>query len=54
MELKPCPFCGSAELFIEHNSWGCEIYCNACEASVFSSVQEKEEVVDKWNKRVDI
>lgn len=53
MELKPCPFCGCTEVFIEDDDWGWVSYCEICDANI-SGCMTKEEAVIKWNKRIDI
>ena len=40
-ELKPCPFCGSGEVFYKH-ALSCEVECDNCGASMHSG---------DWNTR---
>lgn len=63
IELKPCPFCGGADLRgptscqIEANAYIACIECNSCDAVVSSSYSEPsedeaaEQVVRIWNRR---
>lgn len=53
-ELKPCPFCGSAE--IEQIPWrystGRHIQCKKCLANVPCDSTDSKELAFKWNQRV--
>lgn len=53
MELKPCPFCGETNLFVEEEDWGWVVYCGSCPAFM-DGLNSKEEVIDKWNTRVKL
>lgn len=46
-ELKPCPFCGSSDLYIYQLSDG--IRCNNCMAKI----TDCEDWKDRWNRRVE-
>lgn len=55
-ELKPCPFCGARDVFVERRtdgySW--EVTCDAAECSVAGPVRAtKREAIAAWNTRVD-
>ena len=48
--LRPCPFCGGgAGLHRNFDQWF--VRCDKCEAST-TNLQDKEEVVANWNRRV--
>ena len=56
MKVKPCPFCGSDDLYFEGNfgtipiTW--EVACNTCRT--FGPVrmsQDKITAIKRWNKR---
>ena len=53
MELKPCPFCGGTNIFVEDDGWGWVSYCDVCDANV-SDRMTKKEAIDDWNKRVKL
>jgi Lar family restriction alleviation protein len=54
IELKPCPFCGSDNLYISDSVYqeGCVIGCIDCGSEV-GNFDTKEEVVERWNHRED-
>lgn len=55
--LKPCPFCGSMDLFV--SKWGAsEVRCRACHAIgpvVHESTQKErdEKAIKAWNRRAN-
>lgn len=53
MKLKPCPFCGNAELNISMSSIGKAywISCRACRAEGPVGINDKEHGVELWNNR---
>lgn len=63
MELKNCPFCGSADIRISEDDGGYArwVTCNDCEcdgplipynqALDFTSDEARQYVIDKWNTR---
>lgn len=55
-KLKPCPFCGSDEVEVEHNAHGefwC--YCPACYSRTGTYDQENGYTlaIEAWNRRAD-
>ena len=54
--LKPCPFCGGKADFATDNNKAWAIVCQSCIARVggrsFPDYAEKQEMADKWNRRV--
>lgn len=58
VELKPCPFCGGkAKLMhykIKSDDWW-YVACEACEVALdplYFGEQDKEQAIERWNKRV--
>lgn len=54
-DLKPCPFCGSKDLFAQLNAWPRFIKCWGCMAEARSTKNDEEgraDVIAKWNRRV--
>ena len=55
-KLKPCPFCGGADLhlkFLNFSGWGADvIVCYDCLA-IFSQqeITCEEDLIDAWNRR---
>ena len=48
-ELKPCPFCGCKDVFIDDTN--CEVECMNCGAKSFDS--ETEDAIDAWNRQAE-
>jgi Lar family restriction alleviation protein len=47
-ELKPCPFCGNAELYMDSmGTWSVNCKCSA----VGPNEDTKERAVEAWNRR---
>lgn len=67
MELKPCPFCGSSEIFVEawNESEGygkkkklwtqIKVRCGNCNANFCRRKSEDahKELLERWNRRTD-
>lgn len=54
-ELKPCPFCGGEVNVFENylNQFG--VICDNCEAVMWvGDITNKENVIQKWNERVNV
>ena len=54
-DLKPCPFCGSTDVHIEHkNDDQKNVHCLKCGASVKDGwfLQTTDDLVYMWNRRV--
>lgn len=49
-ELKPCPFCGSAETLVADLA-GWESFCKTCGTNGPALNTEREKVVADWNRR---
>lgn len=50
-ELKPCPFCGSADVVL--SNWGLfRCWCTNCLAKTADTLSRKE-AIQAWNRRVD-
>lgn len=50
-ELKPCPFCGSNDLFVERQTLATKVVqCNSCGA-VGPDDEKKSGAREKWNNR---
>lgn len=51
-QLKPCPFCGSADLTLDHlfdnHDWF--VSCNICEVQLLANYTEAQAVA-LWNRR---
>lgn len=55
-ELKPCPFCGSKDLWVQKNAWPKYVQCLDCRAEVRTHLIGDEgvmAVIEKWNRRAD-
>ena len=57
-ELKPCPFCGGENIFVdgyEHDAgirW--RVLCLDCMATVDDgTIQQKYRAIEAWNRRVE-
>lgn len=50
-ELKPCPCCGSKEVFLEEDSIGCRIVCYGCGIGHIDHNWTKKYCIESWNKR---
>ena len=52
MELRPCPFCGKDEVYVQYTDdyleWG--VYCRTCKAQIYSFPTESE-AIKAWNTR---
>ena len=51
-ELKPCPFCGGEATLDHYESDGYLAYCILCHAMIEHWCADKQEAINKWNKRV--
>ncbi len=60
IELKPCPFCGSTDLFVERATYSaCYVQCDGCGAHGPTEDQESDDegtpgeksAREAWNKR---
>lgn len=54
-ELKPCPFCGSDNIFAHSipnytRNWNWTVRCNNCDYQG-PIAASKEEAIEKWNDR---
>ena len=51
-ELKPCPFCGSHNVFTKHIDWLGQSFaqCAYCGASTGPN-KDEQQAIDAWNKR---
>jgi len=55
VQLKPCPFCGSADIrMIESASYGSAVYLIACQSCFVRTERSlgQQSAVDVWNRRV--
>jgi Lar family restriction alleviation protein len=58
-ELKPCPFCGSKNLFIDTGISGGDggnlfwVVCNECYSSG-QALDKKSSAIAAWNKRAEV
>lgn len=59
-ELKPCPFCGSANVSLRKGDVICgAVHCDGCGADVAFDLNKEEEdtwriaTTEKWNARKD-
>lgn len=53
-EIKPCPFCGSEEVYIYSIDGGVTyIQCTGCRANIYiyPPDEDKKKLLQKWNKR---
>lgn len=52
-ELKPCPFCGGDNqvLFMAFFTEDWAVGCNDCSCQGPTTVESKEEAIEKWNDR---
>ena len=51
-ELKPCPFCGSDKIIVEHIHrvrYGCR--CDNCDTVQDPNARTESEAIAKWNTR---
>ena len=54
-EIKPCPFCGSKDIYCDDAGRGTDMWfvqCNDCDAT-FPHFDSKEQAVRAWNRRTD-
>ena len=61
-ELKPCPFCGSEEIYVynfdeNNNRWNLSHFCendknNNLTIAISVYGYSREEIIEKWNKRI--
>lgn len=52
-ELKPCPFCGNNQAFIETEYYGLFVVkCGYCHIRT-AVEQVKEKAIEAWNRRAD-
>ena len=52
-ELKPCPFCGSTEIYIDNPDTNC-FYVGCANCGVQGTTANKKELaVAYWNRRAD-
>lgn len=61
IEIKPCPFCGSADVELKNGMmWGYAVHCNECGADVIFhgllradnlDYDYSDEVIRAWNTR---
>lgn len=53
MTLRPCPFCGSVDLVIDHlvddHDWF--VSCNGCEIQQIANYTEVQ-AIERWNRRI--
>ncbi|MCK4983705.1 MAG: Lar family restriction alleviation protein [Victivallaceae bacterium] len=50
-KLKPCPFCGSENLTINHDYYPSWISCEGC-GSLGPEDEDTQEAEKKWNTRI--
>ena len=53
LELKPCPFCGSSDIYLHETRTEGVVICNDCDARGSDSTNFFDPVcpMDLWNKR---
>lgn len=54
--LKPCPFCGFIEPWVERIRWFWKVtynVCCHCGATQFEEYKTKQEAIAAWNERVN-
>ncbi|WII07012.1 Lar family restriction alleviation protein [Methanomassiliicoccales archaeon LGM-RCC1] len=57
-DLKPCPFCGhdvtiyEDDLETDNLFW--VIRCGWCNAMIYDDCEDKEQIVERWNRRVEV
>ena len=56
-DCKPCPFCGSKEIYIEYYKTNVgmryRILCGNCCAGIFNNIsQSQHSIKEAWNRRV--
>lgn len=55
-DLKPCPFCGTgSDLVYAHHTPedGNFIHCRNCRLMVWCTNPRMEDLIERWNRRVD-
>ena len=56
-ELKPCPFCGADKAYyvsVSRNNPSGYIYCPVCNIEFNSAVLTRNDLIEKWNRRVRV
>lgn len=52
-ELKPCPFCGSADVRVKWDirtdTYG--VFCRGCVIDILMYIETSDEIVEAWNRR---
>lgn len=56
-KLKPCPFCGSENVWIAENRMdylfiGYSVHCNGCGVET-SYTKDKDKAIERWNRRAE-
>ena len=52
-KLKPCPFCGGKAVFIQEFGYVVCLKCGCRTATYLSAVFNNQQVITKWNRRVN-